>query len=453
MIFGYDFRFLKTNFSSCVWRALGISYLLILPAITLETDSQGSVLQSVYNQPTTVEQPVQEEQAESQLAQVQSAGSLFAEHENITVQVNYEEHTFEQPVRLQVLPSEDITKYSDRVSSILEENSQIVQQDHSCELSFLNESGEKIEPQKEVRVSFTFKNSIPVEKSSTKWKFYHFKNNDLDSVEDLTDKTEIKTDETGLFGIEFSSDSFFNYTLVETAEKPITLYARKEWNEFDSDDVIDIELQVQNEDGSWRIAEVENAVQSIEAPDEVTSTQLVWENVANSSATYRIIERAATNSKLINNTGNGSKEDPFVLTREVTEATVSMDSFLRSASNVQIAEQSGSFTLKKVNERGEALAGAVFTLSDSTGKVIQTITTTNDSKGTVFSNLTKGTYTLRETKGYQLLNDYYEIRVNHYGIVEAKYIKSTDSTSEEKISESRGNTIIRQPKVENVVEV
>ncbi|HEL1632098.1 TPA: hypothetical protein TXL41_001522 [Streptococcus suis] len=90
----------------------------------------------------------------------------------------------------------------------------------------------------------------------TKWKFYHFKNNDLDSVEDLTDKTEIKTDETGLTGIEFSSDSFFNYTLVETAEKPITLYARKEWNEFDSDDVIDIELQVQNEDGSWRIAEV-----------------------------------------------------------------------------------------------------------------------------------------------------------------------------------------------------
>ncbi|WP_105155994.1 Ig-like domain-containing protein [Streptococcus suis] len=56
---------------------------------------------------------------------------------------------------------------------------------------------------------------------------------------------------TGLFGIEFSSDSFFNYTLVETAEKPITLYARKEWNEFDSDDVIDIELQVQNEDAVW----------------------------------------------------------------------------------------------------------------------------------------------------------------------------------------------------------
>ncbi|WP_239023597.1 hypothetical protein [Streptococcus suis] len=88
--------------------AFGISYLLILPAITLETDSQESVLQS---QPSTVEQPVQEEQAESQLAQVQSAGSLFAEHENITVQVNYEEHTFEQPVRLQVLPSEDSTKY------------------------------------------------------------------------------------------------------------------------------------------------------------------------------------------------------------------------------------------------------------------------------------------------------------------------------------------------------
>ncbi|MHC3593272.1 SpaA isopeptide-forming pilin-related protein [Streptococcus suis] len=215
-------------------------------------------------------------------------------------------------------------------------------------------------------------------------------------------------------------------------------------------------MQVQNEDGSWRIAEVENAVQNIEAPDEATSTQLVWENVANSSATYRIIERAATNSELVNKTGNGSKEDPFVLTREVTEATVSMDSFLRSASNVQIAEQSGSFTLKKVNEKGKALAGAVFTLSDSTGTVMQTITTTNDSKGTVFSNLTKGTYTLRETKapkGYQLLNDYYEIRVNHYGIVEAKYIKSTNLTSEEKISESRGNTIIRQPKVENVVEV
>ncbi|HGA1113135.1 hypothetical protein Q7V28_05095 [Streptococcus suis] len=51
--------------------AFGISYLLILPAITLETDSQESVLQSVYNQPTTVE----------------------------------------QPVRLQVLPSEDSTKY------------------------------------------------------------------------------------------------------------------------------------------------------------------------------------------------------------------------------------------------------------------------------------------------------------------------------------------------------
>ncbi|WP_244619357.1 hypothetical protein, partial [Rhizobium sp. 18055] len=51
------------------------------------------------------------------------------------------------------------------------------------------------------------------------------------------------------------------------------------------------------------------------------------------------------------------------------------------------------------------------------------------------------------------MNDYYEIRVNHYGIVEAKYIKSTKSTSEEKISESRGNTVIRQPKVENVVEV
>lgn len=61
----------KITMALSIIMAFGISYLLILPAITLETDSQESVLQSVYNQPTTVE----------------------------------------QPVRLQVLPSEDSTKY------------------------------------------------------------------------------------------------------------------------------------------------------------------------------------------------------------------------------------------------------------------------------------------------------------------------------------------------------
>jgi len=57
-----------------------------------------------------------------------------------------------------------------------------------------------------------------------------------------------------------------------------------------------------------------------------------------------------------------------------------------------------SLTVQKVNEAGEALAGAEFTVTrESTGQVVGTITTGSDGTATI-SGLLKDNYIITETK-------------------------------------------------------
>ncbi|HFI2440002.1 TPA: SpaA isopeptide-forming pilin-related protein [Streptococcus suis] len=424
------------------------SYLLVLPALTLSEGTEQKVVQSVENQ----------RNSEMQLPQVQPAGQLTAELEQAVVKVNYEAGTFDQTVKLRVTPTQDSTEYNDKITTVLEEEKREVLQSHSFDISFLNELNQEIEPQKEVKVSLTFKHAVSGKtRTDSEWRLYHFKDNDVNNLENLTEKTEINKDETGnISEIEFSSSSFSNYSFVEVINESTAIYARKDWNEFDGDNEVAFELQALAEDGTWKTADVENAIQTIEVPVDSSSTPLVWNDVKDSKATYRVLERAGASAELTSESGSGSEKDPFVLVRKMAEGTPISEVFLRSAIDTSISGQTGSFTLKKVDENKKPLSNATFTLYSANGDVVQQLETTSSVNGIVFSNIPEGVYTLKETKapdGYQLLDDYYEIKVNQYGVVTTKYIDVDKTNPGESGNPSTGTGVIRQPKTENVVTV
>lgn len=209
------------------------TYLLILPALTISTDSSSSVIQSVSSSEETTTEALQEEssQAESSEASDSStttsetetsdsvaAGSLSAETSDVTVTVTYEDDTFSEPVTLKVSSVSDTSAINDKLTSVLSETKQTLAQAYTYDISFVTASGEEVEPSKDVNVSIAFKNAVSSSELGGNWKLYHFVDNDVNKVEDLTEQTDTTINQDSLenvTSVDFKSDSFSNYTVAD----------------------------------------------------------------------------------------------------------------------------------------------------------------------------------------------------------------------------------------------
>lgn len=213
------------------------TYLLILPALTVSTGSSSSVIQSTENSSSVADESRQDEsspevlqkasnQTESsesaanttdEAADMVAAGTLSAETSEVTVTVTYEDNTFSEPVTLKVNSVSDTSAINDKLTSELSKTKQRLSQAYSYDISFVTASGEEVEPSKDVNVSLAFKNAVGSSDLQSGWKLYHFVDNDINNVEDLTNKsdTTINQDSSdSATGVDFKSDSFSTYTVA-----------------------------------------------------------------------------------------------------------------------------------------------------------------------------------------------------------------------------------------------
>ncbi|WP_288263798.1 SpaA isopeptide-forming pilin-related protein [uncultured Streptococcus sp.] len=209
------------------------TYLLILPALTISTGNSSAVFQSQDGSSSQVEstaassQETNQTENSSQTTSTESsqekkdmsqAGTLNAETSDITVNVSYEDNTFSEPVQLKVKPVEDTSAIDNKLTTLLSESKQELSQAHSYDISFVTDDGREIEPSKDVKVSMNFKNDLSTsDDKQAGWKLYHFVDNDINQVQDLTESTDTdikETSEGAVESIDFKSNTFSTYTLA-----------------------------------------------------------------------------------------------------------------------------------------------------------------------------------------------------------------------------------------------
>ncbi|WP_275018352.1 hypothetical protein [Streptococcus infantarius] len=210
------------------------TYLLILPALTISTGNSSSVFQSSESASSQVESPTDDSQKENNQTEASSqasltdssqekkdmsqAGTLTAETSDVTVTVSYEGDTFTEPVQLKVKPVSDTTAIDNKLTSLLSESKQSLSQAHSYDISFITDGGKEVEPSKDVKVSMAFKNDLSTsDDKQAGWKLYHFVDNDVNQVQDLTESTDTDIKETSdgaVESVDFKSNTFSTYTLA-----------------------------------------------------------------------------------------------------------------------------------------------------------------------------------------------------------------------------------------------
>ncbi len=212
------------------------TYLLVLPALTISTNNsseaiqstESSVVSSVSTESTlenTQESSSQTETSTSQEADesqeessdTAAAGTLSAETSDVVVTATYDEGTFSEAVSLKVTSVSDTSAINNKLTSVLSETKQTLSQAYSYDIAFITASGEEVEPSKDVNISIAFKNAVASSEMQSGWKLYHFVDNDVNNVEDLTDKsdTTINQDSSeNATGVDFKSDMFSTYTIA-----------------------------------------------------------------------------------------------------------------------------------------------------------------------------------------------------------------------------------------------
>lgn len=247
----------KQQIKDNVWARIGLvlsivvvfctTYVLVLPALTLTSSSSSSVIQE--SSPSSVITDSSTSMTESSAApsasvnpssnsqevstpdssteDVTQAGSQTADADNVTVKVDYEAGTFSEKVTLKVTPITDNQSLANKIQDALNDSKQSLLSSYSYDISFVNEAGAEVEPSKEVKVSMNFKNAVESSNLQEGWKLYHFKDNDVNQVEDLTsDKTtEIKQDgEDNVTQVDFQTASFSPYTIAGVAYEDFKPY-------------------------------------------------------------------------------------------------------------------------------------------------------------------------------------------------------------------------------------
>ncbi|GAB6886484.1 hypothetical protein B279_02575 [Streptococcus equinus ATCC 33317] len=209
------------------------TYLLILPALTISTGNSSAVFQSQDGSSSQVESTAESSQETNQTENssqttstessqekkdMSQAGTLNAETSDITVNVSYEDNTFSEPVQLKVKPVEDTSAIDNKLTTLLSESKQELSQAHSYDISFVTDDGKEVEPSKDVKVSMNFKNDLSTsDDKQAGWKLYHFVDDDINQVQDLTESTDTdikETSEGAVESIDFKSNTFSTYTLA-----------------------------------------------------------------------------------------------------------------------------------------------------------------------------------------------------------------------------------------------
>lgn len=231
-----DSRLAKIALAVSIVVVFCTTYALVLPALTLSNNTSSSVLQtqeSSSETPATEKEQASQSSAteashqatESKASQTEStpdesyrkAGSLSSDNDDVTVKVDYEADTFAEKVNLKVTPITNSQALTDKIQQVLDDSKQSLLSSYSYDISFVNEAGAEVEPSKEVKVSMNFKNAVESSNLQDGWKLYHFKNNDVNQIEDLTEKsgTDIKQDEQeSVTSVAFKSDTFSAYTIA-----------------------------------------------------------------------------------------------------------------------------------------------------------------------------------------------------------------------------------------------
>ncbi|MGT2753994.1 Cna B-type domain-containing protein [Streptococcus ovis] len=159
-----------------------------------------------------------EDTEEERERKAREAGTFKAETDDVVVTVHYGADTFSEEVVLNVRPLENSSAYEAKINDLLNEQNQTLTVAHSYDISFKNKDGVEIEPSQEVQVSIDFKNKVALaEDLQAGWKLYHFKEDKVEAVEDLTEEkttTIAETAEKEVTGINFKSDSFSPYILA-----------------------------------------------------------------------------------------------------------------------------------------------------------------------------------------------------------------------------------------------
>lgn len=254
------------RFKESIWLKIGIvlsvitvfciSYALIIPGLTLSTHTSRAVVQEPIPSSSNSERTADEVKNSKELPASQSpnqdkstdekklathdsttdarnlekqkqtatidnvniAGSQSVDVEqNATVTVAYEAGTFSEKVSLKVTPVNDTNTIVSKLTTLLDKSQQTVADAKSYNISFIDHSGNEVEPNKAVSVSMVFKDDTISGKPYASWKLYHFINNDHDRVEEMTKKKDTNISETssgGVSHVEFKSDTFSTYTLA-----------------------------------------------------------------------------------------------------------------------------------------------------------------------------------------------------------------------------------------------
>ncbi|MGT2729053.1 SpaA isopeptide-forming pilin-related protein [Streptococcus phocae subsp. salmonis] len=221
------------------------------------------------------------------------------------------------------------------------------------------------------------------------------------------------------------------------------VYAKKVWDlSAENGDTSQIELQHMTANGDWATAPVANAKQSVTFDEDGASAPKVengeyadvisWQDLPGYPSDYRVVETTKANTTVHSSDEQGTLESPYRLEEKRDIVNFADVATPRSFRSVAQAEGKGKFTLKKIDKDKKPLPGAEFILSNKDGSYIKSMTSNKDSKGIEFDKIPEGEYTLKEKnppQGYKLFEDYYQIKVNEYGIITHTYVRANSLPS------------------------
>lgn len=228
------------------------TYALVLPALTLSSSSSSSVIQEESSTTSSIEtgslskiatdtsstdtvtstyevgtSAITESASAEPEKTAMEAGSQSAEAGRVNVTVSYDKDTFFEKVTLKVTEVVDTTTFDNKLNELLEDNKQSLISSYSYDISFVNEAGIEVEPSKEVTVSMAFNDAVESSELRSEWKLYHFKDNDVNQVEDLTKATDTtfnEDDNENITDVAFKTESFSTYTVAGVTYEDFSSY-------------------------------------------------------------------------------------------------------------------------------------------------------------------------------------------------------------------------------------
>ena len=154
-----------------------------------------------------------------------NASSFTASTNYFNISVNCDGNSFNEEVSLKASEVKD-TQFANKIKNTISGEKESLTQSYSVDISFVNKNGMEVEPLKQVDVEIQPKNILRKTLLQSDWRLYHFINNDVNKIEDITENSSTQLDEksSSLSTITFSSDSFSTYTIAGTTTRDFSPY-------------------------------------------------------------------------------------------------------------------------------------------------------------------------------------------------------------------------------------